>query len=331
VGVATLGGVPFRIDPDSVSWSFKMKVADRPTVGGKVVQVLGTSLGDMTVTGRFGNGDRALGDVEGWQEQARFLAQVKAWVQEALDSSGARTLRFVYPPRRWDFRVLIKAYNAPDGGPAVRHDQADFNPGWQLVLFIVEDVAGRVVSGIQDLYIQRLMAGIGWRQSAYNGPTQEQVDATLEPYGGDLSAYLAEQFNQAAGYHRGDTAAPAADPAGSSSGTGDGWITQAGQALGRSFTADEREGLKIIALHESTNDPKARNDTAAGRAAGGPKGLMQVVDGTFAANALPGHGDVFNPVDNIIAAVRYILGRYGSIANVPGVKSVRAGQPYRPY
>lgn len=333
MGVASLGGRSFRIDPTSVAWTFKAKTAVRQTVGGSVVQLLGTDLGDMTVSGVFGNGDRARGDREGWQEQERFRAQVEAWIDQHVATSG-RPIRFLYAPKRWDFQVLVRGYTSGDGGEAVQHDAGTFNPTWTLVLAIVQDSTRRVVAGVRDLYIARLMSGVGWKQSSYNGPmTQTEVEATLAPYGGDINAYLAQQFNQAAGYSGNGSSSegPAADSGTGASGSVDDWITQAGTALGRTFTASDRDGLRIIAKYESGNDPKARNDTSAGQAAGGPKGLMQVVDGTFAANALPGHNDVFNPVDCIIASVRYILGRYGSIDNVPGVKSVRAGNKYLPY
>ena len=66
------------------------------------------------------------------------------------------------------------------------------------------------------------------------------------------------------------------------------------------------------AYNESTFNPGARNDTPAGQAAGGPKGLMQVVDGTFAAYKYKSYGDVFNPLDNMLAAIRYVIARYGS-------------------
>ena len=67
-------------------------------------------------------------------------------------------------------------------------------------------------------------------------------------------------------------------------------------------------------------------------AAGTPSaGLMQTIAPTFDAYALPGHGDIYDPVDNIIAGVRYALARYGSLDNVPGVAAVRSGQPYVGY
>jgi SLT domain-containing protein len=58
---------------------------------------------------------------------------------------------------------------------------------------------------------------------------------------------------------------------------------------------------------------------------------MQTIEPTFRAYALPGHGDIRNPVDNIIAGTRYALARYGSLSNVPGVVAVHNGQPYVGY
>lgn len=61
------------------------------------------------------------------------------------------------------------------------------------------------------------------------------------------------------------------------------------------------------------------------------KGLMQCIDSTFNAHKLPGHDDIYNPVDNIIAGVRYTIGRYGSIANTPGLQAMSQGGGYVGY
>ncbi len=42
-------------------------------------------------------------------------------------------------------------------------------------------------------------------------------------------------------------------------------------------------------------------------------GPFQVIPGTFAANAAPGHKDISNPYDNALAAARYIKSAYGSL------------------
>jgi SLT domain-containing protein len=58
---------------------------------------------------------------------------------------------------------------------------------------------------------------------------------------------------------------------------------------------------------------------------------MQTIDSTFNAYMAPGHGDVWNPVDNIVAGVRYAIARYGSLENVPGVVAVAEGHGYQGY
>jgi hypothetical protein len=185
MGLATLGGIPLVVDPDSVARSFKMKTAQHDTLGGKVIQVFGTSLGDMTVSGSFGVG--------GWQERDQFTAQIKKWIQADIDRARSQPLRFSYPSRAWNFLVHVKAYSGTSG--EFTHSDREINPTWTLVLFIVEDSTGKVVKGIQDLYISRLMDGIGWKQTPYNGPNQAQVDKLLAPYGGSVVKYLADGAN----------------------------------------------------------------------------------------------------------------------------------------
>jgi TP901 family phage tail tape measure protein len=107
------------------------------------------------------------------------------------------------------------------------------------------------------------------------------------------------------------------------------WLLEAMALTG--VPADWLPGLETIAMHESGGNPHNANRTAAGIAAGSPEGLMQTVIGTFNAHALPGHKDIWNPVDNAAAAIRYIIGRYGDPSRTPGLRSMASGHGYTNY
>lgn len=108
------------------------------------------------------------------------------------------------------------------------------------------------------------------------------------------------------------------------------WLTQAIMATGQSMST--LPALAQIAQHESGGNPNAVNNWDSNAKAGHPsKGLMQTISSTFAEYMLPGHGNILNPVDNAIAAIRYMISRYGSVANVPGIKSLMSGGPYVGY
>jgi hypothetical protein len=111
------------------------------------------------------------------------------------------------------------------------------------------------------------------------------------------------------------------------------WLAQANAILAQNGTVVTDVGAQqIIIQHESGGDPTIVNTTDSNAAAGHPSiGLGQTIQSTFNAYALPGHNDIRNPVDNIIAFTRYANARYGSLSNVPGVKAVRSGGKYTGY
>lgn len=90
--------------------------------------------------------------------------------------------------------------------------------------------------------------------------------------------------------------------------------------------------LTQIAIHESGGNPRAQNDWDINAQNGIPsKGLMQTIEPTFASNMMQGFGDIWNPVHNTIASIQYILKRYGSVFNVPGIKGIMNGTGYVGY
>jgi hypothetical protein len=113
------------------------------------------------------------------------------------------------------------------------------------------------------------------------------------------------------------------------------WIAQAQTILkqhGIPMSKMNARDIALIIQHESSGNPNAVNNWDSNAAAGTPsEGLMQTIAPTFNAYKLRGHGSILNPVDNIIAGVRYAISRYGSISNVPGVVAVHHGGSYVGY
>lgn len=171
MGLATLGGIAFRIDPMAISWSYSIKTSVTETVGGRVVQVFGTTLSDMVVQGKFSS----------WQEQAQFLERVKAWIDSVTNQRDQPPLRFTYSPRNWDFLVYVTQFSQPGGSDSIDLSSGEIAPDWALTLFIVEDNGGlrKIKDQALENYIVRLSTGIGWRQTAFNGPLG---DAEVQSY-----------------------------------------------------------------------------------------------------------------------------------------------------
>jgi hypothetical protein len=140
----------------------------------------------------------------------------------------------------------------------------------------------------------------------------------------DFAAVLGAAMQPASGAAGGPRTTAAA-------GTVESWIQAAIEATG--VPPSWAPGLRTIAEHESVFNPKAfnGNDRTANGGSQTVMGLMQMLPSTFAAHAQPGHKDILNPVDNLIAAIGYIRGRYGDPSNTPGLKSLAAGGRYRGY
>lgn len=105
----------------------------------------------------------------------------------------------------------------------------------------------------------------------------------------------------------------------------DGGAVPAGDAVGR-WRSDVKKALDTLGLStsssmiakvlrqintESGGNPKAMGGTD-GLADGHAEGLMQVKPGTFSAYHLPGHNNIWNGYDNLLAGLNYAKHRYGS-------------------
>lgn len=76
-------------------------------------------------------------------------------------------------------------------------------------------------------------------------------------------------------------------------------------------------GMNTLITRESGWNPGAVNNWDSNAAAGNSsRGLAQVIPTTFNAHKVPGHDNIYAPVDNVAAAINYIKSRYGTIENV---------------
>lgn len=91
------------------------------------------------------------------------------------------------------------------------------------------------------------------------------------------------------------------------------WLSRALRITGN-YSPSNLRALTGRAMQESGGNPKAINLWDSNAKAGHPsKGLLQTIDSTFQAHKMKGHDDIWNPVDNAVAAIRYMLARYGRI------------------
>ncbi len=181
---ASLDGIPFRVNPNSVSWPYSVKLTTTKTMGGKVVQVYGISMGDLTVEGVFGAG--------GPEEQQAFFDRLVEIIDTQMPASATaipRPVRFHWPERGWDFWCYVKGITQAGRNLAIHASNKDFNPGYRLTLFVQED-NGDLVKAARNsataAFIARLSDGMGWKATEWNGPlgTLRDVlgDDTLQDY-----------------------------------------------------------------------------------------------------------------------------------------------------
>lgn len=135
-----------------------------------------------------------------------------------------------------------------------------------------------------------------------------------------LSGFIENQFGKSFFSRIAKMFAPFIEDAGGS-GTGDPggagvhrWksdVKSALSKLGLSTSASMVSRVLRQINTESSGNPKAMGGTD-GLADGHAEGLMQVKPGTFRAYHLPGHNNIWNGYDNMLAGLNYAKHRYGS-------------------
>ena len=180
-------------------------------------------------------------------------------------------------------------------------------------------ILGQLIAGPESALLSG-MSGIGGVMGTLGSGIAKQLIGDLGTWAGNLATSAATSAVAGA-------TGVAAATAGAVSGNVASWLTSALALTGEPLSW--LPALEIIAAHESGGNPNAVQGGISAAAAG--RGLMQTISSTFAAYALPGLNDIYNPIDNAAAAIKYIVANYGNPSNTPGVRSIDAGGGYQGY
>ena len=152
----------FRTNPNEVWWDYSLITHIENTYGGRVVQILGVKLDNLTVKVDCGGG--------GWPYAMQVVQFMRDLMVTQRDGNSAT---FLYTTRNW--RLKVYALNVPfldQVTSTVRELELEFK--------IQEDVTGITTNNALIDAVTLFADGIGWAQSLYNnidGAAQSLVNS----------------------------------------------------------------------------------------------------------------------------------------------------------
>jgi hypothetical protein len=172
MGVATIQAqstLQLRVDPESIIFGYVLNTKTDSTYGGKVIQILSTTITDLEVKAVAGAGRR-----DYLIQVATFFKDMMTWQR---DSQQPGT--FSYPPRNYTLHVYAAA---------LQFSEATENVAFPYTMkFKVLDDAGQVSGEVVQAEIDRLKDGVGYTKNEYNDPSAnaKPVVPAYDPNGGE--------------------------------------------------------------------------------------------------------------------------------------------------
>ena len=140
----------FRTDPNEVTWNYSLITKTDQTYGGRVVQILGTRIDDLTVKVDCGQG--------GWP----YLIKVVAFMRDLMVAQrNGQTAVFEYTTRNWKLKVYAASFPFADQVNSTTRELT-------LNFKVQEDISGIVSSTTISTALQSFINGIGWERNEYN-------------------------------------------------------------------------------------------------------------------------------------------------------------------
>lgn len=153
-GIASLtwGGhtLRFRTNPNECTWNYSLITKTDQTYGGRVVQILGTRIDDLTIKVDCGLG--------GWP----YLVKVVTFMRDLMVAQrNGQTAVFEYSTRGWKLKVYAANFPFQDQFTATTRELT-------LNFKVQEDISGIISSSTISAALQTYTNGIGWERNQYN-------------------------------------------------------------------------------------------------------------------------------------------------------------------
>jgi hypothetical protein len=145
-----VGVLTFRTNPNEITWDYNLITHVEETYGGRVIQILGTKIDNLTVKVDCGQG--------GWN----YAMYVVNFMRDLMvQQRNGQPATFTYTTRSWNLNVF--AANVPF------HDSVQETVRELTLQFqIQEDISGIQTSASLDAALQGMQDGIGWIANSFN-------------------------------------------------------------------------------------------------------------------------------------------------------------------
>jgi hypothetical protein len=175
----------FRTNPNSIWWTYELITKTEDTYGGRVVQILGTKLGDLTVRVECGSQYNSIGgQIGGWP----YEMQVVSYLINLMKAQRAGpTATFEYTTRGYKMNVYSMSVPFQDDWQATTREI-------ELQFKIQEDISGVVSGASLDAELAALQVGVYRPNMAlhnqFNDPSAAGTPAVVGLNSSTLSALL---------------------------------------------------------------------------------------------------------------------------------------------
>lgn len=166
----------FRTNPNEIWWDYELITHTEQTYGGRVIQILGTRLGDLTVKVECGQG--------GWD----YMMSVAAYLRNMLsDQRSGNTATFEYTTRSWKMEVYSLSLPFEDQVSATVRELT-------LQFKIQEDVSGIASQVSMDAALAALQDGIYTPGSSPHNMYTDPNASTIPLLGINPNTNVAKSF-----------------------------------------------------------------------------------------------------------------------------------------